>query len=420
MKNKLWLALTVILISLSVCACGTGIDNSTGGGTDGKLQIFNINLSDKADLKFSDKYLIGFDYSDYSSVNYYMSKIITCRVCYDKSLEADFSWHDEESGEDVTRTMVFDLSDEQYGNIIGAVEPKEIYSLDPKCSDFDVVNDGGYSYLFLYGSDDNVLKNVGGFCPTSKKFSEIRRVLFDNLPSDLDSVFARYAAQGYLDDDIEKLIGAGRDCSDVENQMKILLHDIGDDVLGRIQYYTVADLNDNGRVEFLYSCDDAVNVYEVSEDYVSIKDCGRMNMYVFGEGPMGIRTYLQGDCMYFLSGYNKAGEKTVTMFMGYDDAQIQDMLLTGNDVNFIYEEDGRIRVTCDEDYYRDISKEYEVIRYAGKPQLKTINWNVRDESLDEDKLIEIFTGNQSEVIEEMDEIDALKAFTGDRVYFENE
>lgn len=417
MKNKILVALMTILISLSFCACDAGNNNGAGSETDATVLTPNSKSSDEYNPDFSDKYLIGFDYSDYSSINYSMSTIIVCRVCYDKTLEADFSWHDEASGEEVTRTMIFELSDEQYRNIEGAVKPMEIYFLDSECSNYEDVCDGGDSYLFLYGSDDSVLRSVGGFCPTSKKFADIRRVLFNNLPSELETVFARFDSVGYLDDDIENLLGADGDCTTIENQMKILKHDIDADLLGGIQYYTVADLNDNGRIEFLYLSDDAVKVYEISYDYVSIEDRGQMNIYVYGEGPMGIRTYLQGDCMYFLLGYNKAGEKTVTMQIGDD--KMHDMLITGQADNFVYEEDGRIRVTCEEDYYRDTSKEYEVIKYARNPQLKTINWQAMDGSLDEDKLIEIFQNNQSETIEEMDEIDALKAFTGDRVYFEN-
>lgn len=409
------------MISLAFCACDVAkeIDNNnnnvSGGGTGVTQQVINSNSVDIKDLDFSNKYLIGFDYSDYSSINYSMSTIIDCRVCYDKTFEADFSWYDEETNEDVTKTVIFNLSDEQYNNIKGVVKPIDIYFLDPQCSNYEDVCDGGYSYLLLYGSDDNILKSVGGFCPTSNKFNNIRKIIFNNIPSDLKTIFARYEAQGYLDDDIEELIGGDVNCADVENQMKILIHDIDEDVLNGIQYYTVADLNDNGRVEFLYFCDDVIKAYEISYEYVSINDIGQMNMYVYGEGPMGIRTYLQGDYLYFLLGYNKAGEKTVIML---GDEEIHTMLITGNDDNFIYEEDGRIRVTCEEDYYRDTSKEYEVIRFAGNPQLKTINWHILDGGLDEDKLIEIFYNNQSEAMKNMDEIDALKAFTGDRVYFE--
>ena len=77
--------------------------------------------------------------------------------------------------------------------------------------------------FLLKGLDDSLLRSVGGFCPTSKKFADIRRVLFNNLPSELETVFARFDSVGYLDEDIESLLGADGDCTTIENQMKILM-----------------------------------------------------------------------------------------------------------------------------------------------------------------------------------------------------
>ena len=143
-----------------------------------------------AEVETSEKYLVGFDYSSYKDV-FGMAPVITCRVRYDKSVDATFVWIDQ-NGKRAERTLNFAMTDDQYSNIAENIDPQEIYYLNPKCSDPNYVLDGGSSWLFVYGPDDAVLKECGGFCPTSKRFHEIRRILFDNLPAELVEVYSQY------------------------------------------------------------------------------------------------------------------------------------------------------------------------------------------------------------------------------------
>lgn len=141
-------------------------------------------------IETSKKYLVGYDFSSYADV-YGMAPVITCAVRYDKSVDATFSWRNKNDGFD-SKTLNFKLTDDQFYNIESQVKPLEIFKLNPKCSDPNDVMDGGSSYLFVYGPDDEVLKECGGFCPTNKRFHEIRRILFDNIPEELREVYSQY------------------------------------------------------------------------------------------------------------------------------------------------------------------------------------------------------------------------------------
>lgn len=126
----------------------------------------------------SDKYFVGFDYSSYDLCG--MSPTVICKIRYDKKLEASFS-----KAENIIRSeepLLFDLSDEQYLNIVGGIDLFALYNLNAEPSNPDDISDGGSSWLYIYGDDNTILKSIGGFAPTSKKYNEYRRVLFDNLP----------------------------------------------------------------------------------------------------------------------------------------------------------------------------------------------------------------------------------------------
>lgn len=141
-------------------------------------------------VETSKKYMVGFDYSSYKDV-FGMAPVITCTVRYDKSVDAVFYWRDQ-NGKQMTRTLNFPLTDKQYNNIYMKIDTQEIYYLDPECSDPQEVMDGGSCWLFVYGPDDSVIKECGGFSPTSKRFHEIRRTMFDNLPEKLVEVYSEF------------------------------------------------------------------------------------------------------------------------------------------------------------------------------------------------------------------------------------
>ena len=73
-----------------------------------------------------------------------------------------------------------ELTEEQYQNIEKAIDRTRLYWLDPD-ENVDVC-DGDSLYLALYGKDDQVLKNCGGYMPRNKYLVETYRTLHENLP----------------------------------------------------------------------------------------------------------------------------------------------------------------------------------------------------------------------------------------------
>lgn len=151
------------------------------------------NTMIKEDIETSDTYLVGFDYGSYDI--YGLCPIIICKVRYDKKIEADFEWTDE-NGEEKKETLLFDLTDEQYNNIVNEIDLKELYYLNPEELNPDDVDDGGCVWLLIYGKDDEVLKKCGGFCPQNVRFNEMRRVIFDNLPNEFKEAYDKYESYG--------------------------------------------------------------------------------------------------------------------------------------------------------------------------------------------------------------------------------
>lgn len=150
--------------------------------------ILLMNAAKKTET--SEKYLVGFDFGSYADV-FGMAPVIDCAVRYDKSVDAFFAWQDP-NGERVERVLNFKLTDDQYYDIERQIDPREVFALNPKCSDPASVCDGGDSWLYVYGPDDSILKACGGFCPRSERFHEIRRILFDNVPDELKEVYSQY------------------------------------------------------------------------------------------------------------------------------------------------------------------------------------------------------------------------------------
>lgn len=171
------LVLAIAMPSIIKAYINSG-DSGDGGKTIGK-----------GSFEKSDIYFVGFDYSSYNL--FPMSPVIFCSVRYDKKIEATFDYTDE-NGEDREEVVLFDLTDEQYNNIVNGINLDTLYRLDPKLSDPDEVMDGGSCWLFVYGKDDAILKTIGGFCPTAEKFEAYRRVIFDNLPKDFKAYYAEY------------------------------------------------------------------------------------------------------------------------------------------------------------------------------------------------------------------------------------
>lgn len=150
--------------------------------------------SQKNPGQFSSTYLVGFDYSSYADV-FGMAPVIFCQVRLDRSIDATYTWRNDK-GEFLRETRNYKIPDDKFENIVFGVNPQEIYKLDPKVSDPKDVSDGGDAWLVVYGPDDEVLRECGGFAPTSERMNDIRRILFDNLPDELINDYNEFEENG--------------------------------------------------------------------------------------------------------------------------------------------------------------------------------------------------------------------------------
>lgn len=140
--------------------------------------------------ELSETYFVGFDYCSYDLFS--MDPVIIGKVRYDKRIETTFTYTDE-NGEKTEEVKFFDLSEEQYQNIVNGINLSKLYRLDPKESDPAKVCDGGYTYLIMYGKDDSDIKLIGGFCPTAETYIEYRKVVFNNIPDEFKAAYYEYA-----------------------------------------------------------------------------------------------------------------------------------------------------------------------------------------------------------------------------------
>ena len=145
---------------------------------------------DFSTLQLSNTYMVGMDYCYYDLME--DSPYVTLNVRYDQTLEVEF-YVPRYNGERTYITKEFPLSDEQFLNIKTGIDLREIYELDPQESDIENTMDGGNSWLFIYGQDDQVLKACGGFCPKNKRFNEMRNVIRENIPEEFFSTYDSYA-----------------------------------------------------------------------------------------------------------------------------------------------------------------------------------------------------------------------------------
>lgn len=188
MRKKMIILVAEVLMTMGLAGCfGNNGGNTTQVNVEPITTVATSNnpkkdLSSFNEVEFSDKYLVGFDYANYDI--YGRCPVVLCKVRYDKKVEVVYEGYffDDSDDEDV---RIYDLSDEQYRNIINGIDIYKIYTLDPEEPDPDEVFDGGSTYLILYGKDDKFLMYNGGFCPMNEDYNAMRRVLFENLPEDM-------------------------------------------------------------------------------------------------------------------------------------------------------------------------------------------------------------------------------------------
>lgn len=154
---------------------GKGDDNGKGGGSgqDQKPGFHSLGLSEK--------YLVGFEYS--TNDIYEVDPYVTVKFRKDGKVEMVDRVAIDKGGE--ARVREFDLTDEAYEALEQAIDLYKLYTLDPEEMDPDEVMDGGYSHIYMYGENDQVVYAAGGFCPRNKTFLNMYSALYDALPQEL-------------------------------------------------------------------------------------------------------------------------------------------------------------------------------------------------------------------------------------------
>ncbi|MBR6147057.1 MAG: hypothetical protein IKQ44_01740 [Lachnospiraceae bacterium] len=141
-------------------------------------------IKEKEDIRFSDEYLVGFDYGGSSWGEFYECISARVIVCTNKDvliyMPAYDSIHTNSPELELVDTLT--LSDEQYENIEKGVNRKKLYRL--KIIPERDVCDGSSTYLLLYDKNENVLKACGGYEPRNKKFWEMYSAVIDNIPTE--------------------------------------------------------------------------------------------------------------------------------------------------------------------------------------------------------------------------------------------
>lgn len=145
--------------------------------------------------EFSDEYLIGISsgggYGDYySSIP---SRII---VTTDKKVLVCAPSLEEVAAhmlrtDDFEVLEVFELTDEQYDNILKSVDREKLFKMTVEPD--NNVCDGESYYLYLYGSENQIVKRCGGYMPKTEKFMDMYRAVYRNLPKDeINRVMSEY------------------------------------------------------------------------------------------------------------------------------------------------------------------------------------------------------------------------------------
>lgn len=206
------------------------------------------------------------------------------------------------------------------------------------------------------------------------------------------------------------------DISSIENQIKTIVECATENVVEGIKYYTITDLDNNGRAELIWTKDaNRFKGLEVSEDYCSLQDIGSVDMFFSGPGEMILKRYVTEDKFVYV-GYGWFGSKK-TIFSIKDGKMSSDTIYNNNNNVLFDDENNGILFVGDDNYLNESKKsEEEYFVEANNKQLMVLNWHETDQGLDVETLNNIYEDNIIKDFEEMDEWDAICAFTGNRTY----
>lgn len=175
---KLLGGITAGLLS-AVLLFGCTATNDNMSSEDGGISSV---ITAEPSAEFSDTYYVGVDYGGKGWGEFYDCLSAKLTVCSDKTVRIELP---ETDGYQVTGFTLADtltISDENYNNIVNAVDRDKLYALDPE-EDKDVC-DGNSYYLYLYDKEGAPLKNCGGYMPKNSQFMDMYNAVCDNLPQD--------------------------------------------------------------------------------------------------------------------------------------------------------------------------------------------------------------------------------------------
>lgn len=206
------------------------------------------------------------------------------------------------------------------------------------------------------------------------------------------------------------------DPSDIDSQINTIVNNLTDREIKRINYYTVADLNNNGHLEFLWSTDDyQFEIIELSDNYSTLIRQDRIPMLVTGKGEMTLKCYeLKGDYLYVA--YGSYGDK---MIFFSKSKKSESFYGPSKSIDFLDDGEEGVLFIGDDIALSDLENaENEYFEEANDKYLVTLNWYEFDGNLDNVQLKEIYNTNSKKDFEEMNEWDSLCAFTGNRIHRE--
>lgn len=213
MKSRILALILAAASLLSLAGCGSSDkekkssrtkrtkDDTSVVTSKGSKQadVDDDNKTPFSDLELSEKYLVGFQYSTNDLFEY--DPYVTIRYRYDKKVELEGAFSTGTRAE--TRVLEFDLTDDQFDAVTSAIDLYKLYTLDPEELDPETTYDGGYTYLHMYGKDDDILYSAGGFCPMNKDFGNMLHAVHTNLPQELLDAYEQFKYRFHFQNDVQ-------------------------------------------------------------------------------------------------------------------------------------------------------------------------------------------------------------------------
>ncbi len=137
--------------------------------------------------EFSSEYLIGIDYGGAGWGEYFDCLGAEVIICTDHSVQI-YMPTKVENHSVIERGLIatLSLSDEQYEKIEKAVDREKLFTLDPEPD--QSVLDGYSRYLILYDTDQQLLKQCGGYMPQNKVFNQMYGAVHANIPEEVAQI----------------------------------------------------------------------------------------------------------------------------------------------------------------------------------------------------------------------------------------